>query len=154
MFNNKEFDTDKMDEILYADGLDWTFNEPPKGTNYTKIYIIEKKEESIKYQLTWLNGDDAEIYDTLDEAKEQVDKYRESHELDYGLIRTYDSDDGVVGEWGEYSEEWEYDDSSQEPKCAAEGCECKAAFNEYYPNSEGGQYWTLCEKCYEADQEE
>ena len=41
-----------------------------------------------------------------------------------------------------------------EPKCAAEGCECKAAFNEYYPNSEGGQYWSLCEKCYEADQEE
>lgn len=46
MFNNNEFDTDKMDEILNADGLDWTFNEPPKGTNYTKIYIIEKQEES------------------------------------------------------------------------------------------------------------
>ena len=40
------------------------------------------------------------------------------------------------------------------PKCAIKGCECNAAINEYYPNSEGGQYWTLCEKCYEEDQEE
>ena len=40
------------------------------------------------------------------------------------------------------------------PKCVKDGCECEAAKNEYYPNSEGGEFWTLCEKCYKEDQEE
>tara|TARA_R110001606_G_scaffold163619_1_gene307877 strand:+ start:177 stop:797 length:621 start_codon:yes stop_codon:yes gene_type:complete len=44
--------------------------------------------------------------------------------------------------------------SQQAPKCLTDGCECEAAKNEYYPNSEGGEFWTLCEKCYEEDQEE
>ena len=37
------------------------------------------------------------------------------------------------------------------PKCA----ECKtndASKNEYYPDSEGGEYWTLCDECFEKDQ--
>jgi len=42
----------------------------------------------------------------------------------------------------------------QAPKCLTDGCECEAAKNKYYPNSEGGEFWTLCEKCYEEDQEE
>ena len=42
----------------------------------------------------------------------------------------------------------------EKPKCLTEGCECDAAFNDYYPNSEGGQYWTLCDKCYKEDQED
>jgi len=81
------------------------------------------------------------------------------------LKRTHEIQCGVCGtpEWAENIGVWNADGTLQEtglcgeceePKCAAEGCECKAAFNEYYPNSEGGQYWTLCEKCYEADQEE
>ena len=44
--------------------------------------------------------------------------------------------------------------SNNAPKCVNDGCECEAALNSYYPNSEGGQFWTLCEKCYEEDQEE
>ena len=64
---------------------------------------------TIKYELTWLNGEDAEIYETLNEAKAQVDKYRESHELDYGLIRTI-AEDGELGDWGDFTEDWEYDD--------------------------------------------
>ena len=44
--------------------------------------------------------------------------------------------------------------SQQAPKCLTDGCECEAAKNKYYPNSEGGEFWTLCEKCYEEDQEE
>ena len=40
------------------------------------------------------------------------------------------------------------------PKCLTKNCECFAAKNKYYPNSEGGEFWTLCEKCYEEDQEE
>ena len=38
------------------------------------------------------------------------------------------------------------------PKCVSLDCECDAAINKHYPDSEGGQYWTLCEKCYNADQ--
>lgn len=34
------------------------------------------------------------------------------------------------------------------PKCVKDGCECEAAKNKYYPNSEGGEFWTLCEECF------
>ena len=44
--------------------------------------------------------------------------------------------------------------SQQAPKCLTDGCECEAAKNQYYPNSSWGEFWTLCEKCYEEDQEE
>jgi len=44
--------------------------------------------------------------------------------------------------------------SQQAPKCDTKNCECFAAKNKYYPNSEGGEFWTLCEKCYKEDQEE
>ena len=44
--------------------------------------------------------------------------------------------------------------SQQAPKCDTKNCECFAAKNKYYPNSEGGEFWTLCEKCYKQDQEE
>ena len=40
------------------------------------------------------------------------------------------------------------------PKCDTKNCECFAAKNKYYPNSEGGEFWTLCEKCYKKDQED
>ena len=40
------------------------------------------------------------------------------------------------------------------PVCVNVGCNCPAAKNEYYPNSGGGMYWTLCEQCYQIDQEE
>jgi len=40
------------------------------------------------------------------------------------------------------------------PKCVSQDCECDAAINKHYPDSEGGQYWTLCEECYNADQQE
>ena len=40
------------------------------------------------------------------------------------------------------------------PKCDTKNCECFAAKNKYYPNSEGGEFWTLCEKCYKEDQED
>jgi hypothetical protein len=45
-------------------------------------------------------------------------------------------------------------DKHEAPKCAEEGCENHAAKNEYYPNSEGGKYWTLCEECYDNDQDD
>ena len=38
--------------------------------------------------------------------------------------------------------------SNNVPKCARNGCDCEAALNSYYPNSEGGQFWTLCEQCF------
>ena len=65
----------------------------------------EDEEEPIKYEITWLNGDSPEIYDSLDDAKAEIDNYRESHEMDYGLIRTVDGEDR--GDWGEFSEDWE-----------------------------------------------
>ena len=39
----------------------------------------------------------------------------------------------------------------KKPKCDTKNCECFAAKNKYYPNSEGGEFWTLCEKCYKED---
>ena len=41
--------------------------------------------------------------------------------------------------------------SNNAPKCVNDGCECEAALNSYYPNSEGGQFWTLCEQCFQTD---
>jgi len=40
----EEFDGDKLDNILYPDGLDWTFEKPTKGKYHT-IYIIKKEED-------------------------------------------------------------------------------------------------------------
>ena len=40
----EEFNSDKLDNILYPDGLDWTFEKPTKGKYHT-IYIIKKEEE-------------------------------------------------------------------------------------------------------------
>ena len=34
----EEFNSDKLDNILYPDGLDWTFEKPTKGKYHT-IYI-------------------------------------------------------------------------------------------------------------------
>ena len=48
---------------------------------------------------------------------------------------------------------WREDDEDP-PKCANEGCENCAVKNENYPDSEGGEYWTLCEECFDKDQEE
>ena len=62
-------------------------------------------EQQTKYEVTFCNGDEAEIYDTLEEAKKVVDKWREQLEMDYGLIRT------VIGEkrgdWDKFKEKWE-----------------------------------------------
>ena len=63
-----------------------------------------------------------------------------------------DNDDGYVRCAG--CVEKEDTPKQQAPKCLTDGCECEAAKNKYYPNSEGGEFWTLCEKCYEEDQEE
>jgi hypothetical protein len=47
--------------------------------------------------------------------------------------------------------------SNNVPKCQAVacerygGCEGNAALNPYYPNSEGGQFWALCEECFQTD---
>ena len=49
---------------------------------------------------------------------------------------------------------WHYAEEEEPPKCVTKNCECFAAKNEYYPNSEGGEFWTLCEKCYKEDQEQ
>tara|TARA_R110000803_G_scaffold37324_1_gene80395 strand:- start:145 stop:441 length:297 start_codon:yes stop_codon:yes gene_type:complete len=42
---DKEFDSDAMDNALYKDGLDWTFEKPKDGAKYSIIYIIDKEEE-------------------------------------------------------------------------------------------------------------
>jgi len=60
-----------------------------------------------KYEVTFCNGDEAEIYDTLEEAKEVVDKWRVQCEMDYGLIRTVSGSEDEKGDWGEFEEEWE-----------------------------------------------
>lgn len=41
-----DFDSDKLDDILYPDNLDWTFDKPTGDqSQYHTIYIIKKKEE-------------------------------------------------------------------------------------------------------------
>ena len=37
------------------------------------------------------------------------------------------------------------------PICVTIDCERDASYNDYFPNSEGGQYWTLCSKCYKKN---
>lgn len=39
-----EFDSNAVDNALYKDNLDWTFNKPKEG-EYSSIYIINRKEE-------------------------------------------------------------------------------------------------------------
>ena len=34
------------------------------------------------------------------------------------------------------------------PICIKTNCSNQASFNEYFPDSEGGQYWTMCDKCF------
>ena len=41
-----EFDTNHMDDNLYKEGLDWTFEKPPPGTQFSRIYIVNKVEDS------------------------------------------------------------------------------------------------------------
>ena len=65
--------------------------------------------------------------------------------------------DGFLDEYHYNAETNDYEEkeaSQQAPKCLTDGCECEAAKNQYYPNSSWGEFWTLCEKCYEEDQEE
>ena len=41
-----------------------------------------------------------------------------------------------------------------EPICETLGCANPAAENEHCPDSAGGTHWSLCDECYEQDQEE
>tara|TARA_Y100000289_G_scaffold35482_1_gene35045 strand:+ start:395 stop:739 length:345 start_codon:yes stop_codon:yes gene_type:complete len=94
--------------------------------------------------------------------RENPNNYEQTlnHSLEQLLLRQFYEEkrariiEGII-KYKEEEARREQDQKDDEaPKCATEGCECDAAFNEYYPNSEGGQYWTLCEKCYEEDQED
>ena len=38
-----EFDTNAMDDALYKDDLDWSFEKPENG-EYSTIYIIKKED--------------------------------------------------------------------------------------------------------------
>ena len=40
------------------------------------------------------------------------------------------------------------DDKDETPICVTIDCSNEASFNDYFPNSEGGQYWTLCDECF------
>jgi len=40
-----EFDSNKMDEALYPDDLDWTFEKPTPSVPYSVVYIIQKEDE-------------------------------------------------------------------------------------------------------------
>ena len=58
---------------------------------------------------------DIEYFETLNDAKNYVDKYRDSHQLDYGYIMrvVYNGcidKEEEVGYWGEFYEDWEHDD--------------------------------------------
>ena len=37
------------------------------------------------------------------------------------------------------------------PICVKTECSNEAAFNEFFPDSDGGQYWTMCDKCYNKE---
>ncbi len=42
----KDFDGDKLDDILYPDNLDWTFDKPTGDkSQYHTIYIIKKEDD-------------------------------------------------------------------------------------------------------------
>jgi len=37
------------------------------------------------------------------------------------------------------------------PICVKTDCSNEAAFNKYFPDSDGGQYWTMCDACYNEE---
>ena len=37
------------------------------------------------------------------------------------------------------------------PICVKTECSNEAAFNKFFPDSDGGQYWTMCDKCYNEE---
>lgn len=66
-----------------------------------------------------------------------------------------DNDSFKVLEDGEYVDEEDKEEEEEEkiPLCV----ECKtnkASKNQYYPDSEGGEYWNLCDTCFKKEEED
>ena len=91
------FDSNKMDDLLYPQGLDWSLDKPDHD-KYTVVYIIEKEEEKQYYKVAQAENPDVEYFDTLQEAK----KYCDRHLIDYGYIMLCDEDFNEIGDWGDY----------------------------------------------------
>lgn len=63
-----------------------------------------------EFKVSQAESFDVEYFETLIEAKNYVDKYRESHSLDYGNIIRIKRDgqkEEEVGYYCEYTEDWE-----------------------------------------------
>ena len=77
--NAKEFDTDAMDNILYKDGLDWTFEKPKDGAKYSIVYIVDKEEEDEeeepKFKCSVCSVDMTDDLDEHDKNNMEVDSY-------------------------------------------------------------------------------
>jgi len=91
------FDSNKMDDVLYPQGLDWSLDKPDHD-KYTVVYIIEKEEEKQYYKVAQAENPDVEYFDTLQKAK----KYCDRHLIDYGYIMLCDEDFNEIGDWGDY----------------------------------------------------
>ena len=81
--------------------------------------MAEMTETRAKIELFKVAKDtygDVHYFKTLQEAKDLVDKMRESHDFDYGFIMRVEAiyvdehtveDETEIGDWGEFEEEWE-----------------------------------------------
>lgn len=48
---NVEFDSDKIDDALWEQGLDWTFDKPDDEDQYSCIYIVHREKTSSAWSI-------------------------------------------------------------------------------------------------------
>ena len=99
--NILEIDT-FLDNAPNSENMDWSFDKP--NVPHTVVYIFNRVKEQWKVANACCS--DIEYFATLEEAKQYCDRYRQSHDLDYGYIMRMEGDK-EVGHWNEYWEDWE-----------------------------------------------
>lgn len=97
--------------ISILDGMIERYEEMVNGWKEDEGGEEEEKEKAVElFKVAKAECPDTEYFETLEDAKTYIDKYRESHDLDYGYIMRVEKDgesEEEIGEWGEFWEEWE-----------------------------------------------
>jgi len=138
MVSDKEFDTDAMDNVLYKDGLDWTFEKPKDGAKYSIIYIIDKEDEKEEDKEQYKKICDAGGCYTILDIDTPIMCYMNKQNGDKTLCRVC-YEDGDYQEDDENSDNDDSDDEEEEENkcwgnnkcerdefgCCIVCCECK-----------------------------
>ena len=142
----------------------WFYQQGFEGTSWN--YVLDLAE--IKFKCSFnseMNDEERLIHDYLyklwNKLKEEEEE-EEEEEDDYAECcrcgEDVSNDDGegkqVDGEyWCVDCVEHAQEKEQEPPKCV--DCDNIASINKYYPNGDYKEkYWTLCEECFNKDQEE